>query len=271
MKPAEGLAMTVMQWLIGLPPVVGGTIFAVAAVVTGLGIYGGARLVVGKRAVLENNNLALQLFRVIGTLLGLLLSLTFADVRIETGAIRNSVEVEAGLLGDTFKNLDVFDSAEAEAISAQLVEYIDAVIEKEWPALQRGEIAEDVAELFRDMEIAVLTLETTTTLQEDLRRLMIDDIDAVSDSRLKRLTKTSKSVPVFLYVAFLAFLLSNAMLSVFTPRNNAVVFIGGYCAFIGIMIYFILALSSHFEGIGAVTPDSLEYLSNYIEGLRQDG
>jgi hypothetical protein len=263
--------MTVMQWLMGLPPVVGGTIFGAAAAVTGLGTYAGARFVVGRRAVLENSNLALQLFRVIGTLLVLLLSLTFADVRIETGAIRNSVDVEAGLLADTFKNLDVFDSAEAEAISAQLLEYIDAVIEKEWEALRRGEIDDDVVELFRDMEIAVLTLETTTPLQEELRRRMIDDIDDVSDSRLKRLTKVSKSVPVFLYVAFLAFLWSNVMLSVFTPRNKAVVFIGGYCAFVGIMIYFILALSSHFEGIGAVRPDSLEYLSNYIEGLRKDG
>jgi hypothetical protein len=88
---------------------------------------------------------------------------------------------------------------------------------------------------------------------------------------LKRLTKTSKSVPIFLYVAFLAFLWSNVMLSVFTPRNKAVVFIGGYCAFVGVVIYFIMALNSHFEGVGAVTPDSLEYLSNYIEGLRKDG
>ncbi len=103
------------------------------------------------------------------------------------------------------------------------------------------------------------------------RRLMIDDIDAVSNSRLKRLTKISKQVPVFLYVAFLAFLWSNVMLSVFTPRNKAVVFIGGYCAFVGVVIYVILAMRSYFDGIGAVTPDSLGYLSNYIEGLRKGG
>ncbi len=260
--------MTVMQWLIGLPPVVGGTIFAVAAVVTGLGIYGGARLVVGKRAVFENSNLALQLFRVIGTLLVLLLSLTFADVRIETGAIRDSVDAEAGLLGDILKYLDAFDTPEAVAITAQLVEYIDAVIEDEWEAMRRGEIDDGVVERFRDLEIAVLNLEATTSLQEELHRQMIDDIDNVSDSRVKRLTKISKSIPVFLYVAFLAFLWSNAMLSVFTPRNNAVVFIGGYCAFVGVVIYVILAMGNYFDGIGAVTPDSLEYLSNYVKGLR---
>jgi len=259
--------ITVIQSLVGLPPVIGGTIFAAAAVVTGLGTYAGARIIVGKQAIFENNNLAMQLFRVVGTLLVLLLSLTFADVRIETGAIRNSVDVEAGLLGDTFKNLDTFDSAEAEAITAQLVEYIDAVIEDEWEAMRRGEIAENVIDLFRNIEIAVLTLETTTPLQEELHRQIIDDIDAVSDSRLLRLTKISKTVPVFLYVALLAFLWSNAMLSVFTPRNKAVFFIGGYCAFVGIVVYVILAMSSHFEGIGAVTPDSLEYLSDYVKGM----
>ncbi len=255
----------------GLPPVVGGTIFAAAAVVTGLGTYAAARIVVGKKAVFANSTLAMQLFRVIATMLVLLLSLTFSDVRIETDAIRNSVDVETGLLGDIFKTLHVFDSAEAEAISTQLLEYIDAVIEKEWEALRRGEIDNDVVEIFRDLEIAVLTLEATTTLQEELHRLMIDDIDAVSHSRLKRLTKTSKQVPVFLYVAFLAFLWSNVMLSVFTPRNKAVFFFGGYCAFVGVMIYVILAMSSNFEGVGAVTPDSLEDLSNYLKGLQTGG
>ena len=51
--------MTVIQSLLGLPPVIGGTIFAAAAVVTGLGTYAGARIVVGRRAIFENSNLAL--------------------------------------------------------------------------------------------------------------------------------------------------------------------------------------------------------------------
>jgi ABC-type multidrug transport system fused ATPase/permease subunit len=262
--------MPVIHWLMGLPPLIGGTIFSFAALFSGLGAYAVARLVVGKRAVFENSNLALQLFRVVATLLVLLLSLTFADVRIEAGAIRSSVEVEAGLLGDTFKNLEAFDSAEAESLTVQLLEYIDAVIEDEWEALRRGEIAAEVVDAFRNVEFAVLTLETTTPLQEELRRRMLDDIDAVSDSRLKRLTKVSASVPVFVYVAVLAFLWSNAMLSVFTARNKAIYFIGGYCAFVGVVIYVILAMGDYFDGVGAVNPDSLELLSDYVKGLRED-
>jgi hypothetical protein len=259
--------MTVFQWLMELPALVGGTLFAAATVVSGLGVYAGARFAVGKRAVSENNNLALQLFRVVATLLVLLLSMTFADVRIETGSIRNSVDVETGLIGDTFKNLDAFDSAEAERIKAQLLEYVDAVIDDEWEALKRGEIAENVLTLFWDLEFAFLVLETATPLQEELRHRMMDDVDAISDHRMKRLTKITNTVPVFLYVAFLAFLWSNAMLSFFTPRNKAVFFIGGYCSIVGIVMYVILAMSNYFEGIGAVTPDSLEYLSNYIKAL----
>jgi len=43
--------MSVIQWLVGLPPIIGGTIFAVAAIACGLGTYAGARLIVGKGAV----------------------------------------------------------------------------------------------------------------------------------------------------------------------------------------------------------------------------
>ena len=69
------------------------------------------------------------LFRDVGTLLVLLLSLNFADVRIEAGAVH-------------------------------LVEYLDAVIEEEWEALRRGEISDDVVELFRNIEFAVLMLDS---------------------------------------------------------------------------------------------------------------
>ena len=198
--------MPLVHWLLGLPIVAGGTIFAVAGVATGLTTYAGVRFAVGRQAVFENSNLALHLFRVVGTLLVLLLSLTFADVRIETGAIRNSVDTEAGLLGDVLKYLDAFDTPDSDAIIILILDYIDAVVEDEWEALQHGGIDTGVLELFREIEIAILNLEPTTPLQFELLPQMLDDMDDISSSRVIRLTKASRSVPVFLYVAFLAFL-----------------------------------------------------------------
>jgi hypothetical protein len=254
-----------IYWLVSLPPVVGGTLFGIAAIVTGLVTYAGARIAVGQSTSSEGKDLAINLFRVIATLLVLLLSLTFADVRIEIGAIRSSVQAETALLADIYKDLSIFDSSEANAIQVQLVEYVDAVIVDEWDALRRGEINEKVLIIFRDLETAILNLETTTRLQEELRGRLIDDIDAVSESRTTRLVQINTGTPVFMYVAFLGFLWTSALLSVYRPQDKTVVLIGAYCAFFGVVTYFILALGNHFEGIGEVTPDSFRFLSDYTK------
>ncbi len=256
-----------IHWLVSLPPIVGGALSAVVAVVIGLTTYAGARAAIGKHANHESGGQVIQLFRVIATLLALLLSLTFADLRTESGAIRSSVRTETALLADIYKDLSIFDSQEAEALQAQLVEYVDAVIVEEWEAMRNGEIDESVAARFQELEIAILRLQPTTPLQAELRGRLVEDIDSVSDSRIIRLIGIGPEPPTFLYLAILGFLWSSALLSVCATQGRTVVFIGAYCAFFGIVIYFILAMGHHFEGIGEVTPSAFELLSDYASRI----
>lgn len=254
-----------INWLISLPPFIGGTLFTAIAVVFGLATYAIARFAVGRHATEESKTLVIQLFRVIATLLSLLLSMTFADVRSETEAVRNSVRTETAQLSDIYKDLTTFGTSEAEAVRTQLVEYIDAVIGEEWDAMRHGDVSEPVIVLFSELEIAILSLEPTTPLQGELHRRLNDDIDAVSSSRTARLVQLRTGIPVFLYIAFIGFLWTNAMLSVSPPEGKTVFYIGAYCAFFGIVIYFILAMGNHFDGIGEVTPDALEFVSGYFK------
>ena len=250
-----------IYWLTSLPVIIGATLSAGMAVIAGLAAYYAARIAVGRKANDENRELALNMFRIIATLLSLLLSLTFADVRVEIGMVRNSVETEAGQLADIYKDLNAFESVEANAVSVELLDYVDAVIDDEWQALQRGEVSERVIVIFHDLEYAILELEATTPLQQILRSRLAADVDALSTSRAARLIKRDSGTPIFLYVAIVGFLWTMAFLSVYAPAGRAVTYLSAYSAFFGIVIYIILALSNYFEGIGGVTPVAFEFLA----------
>ena len=253
-----------IHWLTSLPVIIGATLSAGVAVIVGLTAYYVAHIAVGRKANKENRELAANMFRIIATLLSLLLSLTFADVRVEIGMVRSSVETEAGQLADIYKDLSAFESVEATAVRVQLLDYVDAVIEDEWQALQRGEVSERVVEIFHGLEYAILNLEATTPLQQILHSRLVDDVDALSTNRAARLIKRDSGTPIFLYVAILGFLWTMAFLSVYAPAGKAITYLSAYSAFFGIVIYIILALSNYFEGIGGVTPETFEFLSEFF-------
>ena len=54
-----------------------------------------------------------SLFRVVGLLVSLMLSLAFSEVIAEVRVIRTAVEREAVAISDTFTNLELFDNAQA--------------------------------------------------------------------------------------------------------------------------------------------------------------
>jgi hypothetical protein len=99
------LAKLMIYWLTSLPVILGATLSAGVAIIVGLTAYYVARIAVGRKANEESRELASNMFRIIATLLSLLLSLTFADVRVEIGMVRSSVETEAGQLADIYKDL----------------------------------------------------------------------------------------------------------------------------------------------------------------------
>ena len=253
------------QWILALPPLLGGSLFALTAVLTGLATYAVVRKTVGKHASTDSTNLAVQLFRVVATLLSLLLSLTFADVRSEVGAIQNSIKAETGLLADIYKDLSAHESAEAEALKAELLAYIDAVVDHEWESLRAGQVNEDIARRFQRLELEILKLGAETPLQAELKRRLIDDIDALSESRTLRLVEAGTGSPAYLSLAVLGFLWSTALLGACSTQGRTVFFIGLYCAFVGVVIYFILALGHPFEGLGKVSPEPFRFLSEYAK------
>jgi len=204
------------------------------------------------------------LFRVIGMLVGLMLSLAFAEVVVELRAIENAIEREAVAIADTFDDLQRYDIEGTREIRISLIDYTQAVIDDDWPALSNDKLGRRAGELKRQLAEHVWKLEPATPIQEKLWSQILADYDAISDHRLICLDNALAEPPVYLYVIMFGFLVTMVCFGAYKPQGPLVVLVSLYTVFIGLVLYLIMALSDPFQGGIGVDPTTFEHLLEVI-------
>jgi hypothetical protein len=205
-----------------------------------------------------------SLFRVVGLLLSLMLSLAFGEVIVELVAIRNAVEREVAAISDTYRNLKLFDIETTREMQTTLIDYTQSVIDDDWPALANDNLGQKTGTLEEKLSDAVMKLEPTTPMQEKLWSRIMDDVDLMSDYRLTRLDYAVAEPPVYLYVIIFGFLVTMACFGSHQPQPPLIVLVLLYTLFIGWVVYLIITLSDPFQGIG-VHPTSFEHLIEKLQ------
>jgi hypothetical protein len=257
-----------LDYLLSLPTWFGCGLTMVSTALSGLLIY-----VVSNKLITTYKSEDLKapsssLFRVVGLLLSLMLSLAFGEVIVDLVTIRNSVEREVAAISDTYKNLRLYDIETTREIQTVLLDYTKAVIDDDWPALAKDVLGQRAGGLEQKLSEAVLNLKPITPMQEKLWSRIIDDVDLMSDYRLTRLDSAVAELPVYIYVIFFGFLVAMACFGSHRPQSPLIVLILLYNMFIGWVLYLIMTLSDPFQGIG-VQPTSFEHLVEKLQsGIR---
>jgi hypothetical protein len=237
--------------LLTLPLWIGLPITILVTTLVGLGVYFIGHQVT--RTWAENDTsisvrLSQDMFRIGGTLLALILSLTFADLRIEHAALRASLELETTQLLDMNRDLGFLGTQSARNIQRQLLDYTERVVEVEWAQLAEEGLDPETTRLFNAIQSNVHHLEATTAAQLSLRRNLIRDVSDISDHRHHRAIKSTPHLPMFIHVEIAGFLITMMMLTVYSPTRNRLLLMTLYCTFIGIVVYAMLASGSPFHG-----------------------
>ncbi len=206
-----------------------------------------------------------NLFRVVGMLVSLMLALAFSEVIVELRTIRSAVQREAVAISDTFEVLKLFDIERTREIRTNLVDYAQAVIDDDWPALADDKLGQRTGALKRQLAEGVIKLKPATPTQEKLLSNILADIDALSDYRFIRLDSALAQPPVYVYVIIFGFLVTMACFGAYRPQPPLVVLVSLYTVFVGLVLYLVLALSDPFQGDIGVAPTSFEYLVETLQ------
>ena len=257
-----------LDFLLSLPTWIGCGLTMVSTALLGLVVYLVSNKLITKYKSEDLKAPSSSLFRVVGLLLSLMLSLAFGEVIVEMVAIRNAVEREVAAISDTYKNLKLYDIETTRDIQIILLDYTQAVIDDDWPALAKDVLGQRAGNLEQKLSEAVMKLKPTTPMQEKLWSRIIDDLDLMSDYRLTRLDSAVAELPVYIYVIVFGFLVAMACFGSHRPQAPLIVLLLLYTMFIGWVLYLIMTLSDPFQGIG-VQPTSFEYLVEKLQsGIR---
>jgi hypothetical protein len=258
-----------IEALLSLPTILGCFVFTGLTTAIGLTVYFVTFRLHTRRqtddAMKEIGQAIGNLFRVVGWLFTLLLSLTFTDVVSELAVTETALQAEATAISDTYHNMRRLGLEETTAIQTLLVDYTQAIIDDDWPALAHDRLSERADASLRQLEDAVLDIKTTNAMQETLLSRVIADMDMISDYRLTRLQQAREQPSVVLVVVFSGYLVTMVYFGIYQPRRILLGFLSFYTVFVGVVIYLILAMSDPFQGAMTIASGPLEYV---IESMR---
>ena len=251
--------------LLSLPDWIGAAIAMSLTTVIGLTVYAVSYRMISRARREDMRDPTGNLFRVVGILVSLMLSLAFADVIIKSRAIENALAREAAAIVDTFHSLRAFDLEQTRDARALLIDYAQSVIDDDWPALADDRLGDRTGSLRRRLAARVMELQPSTPVQEQLWTRLLTDLDAISDHRLVRLDNALAEPPVFVYVVIFGFVITMACFGAYRPQPPLVALVALYTLFIGFVLYLVIALSDPYRGGFGVTPTVFETM---VEKLR---
>jgi hypothetical protein len=201
------------------------------------------------------------LFRV-GALHSLILALIFAQELLNFNEARHSMTREAILVGNVFYDLERYDKTETKSARADLVEYTNVVINREWETLAvSGRLEEQAWQEWQSAYTKILDFAPNNTRQDALKDIMLDQVREISELRIDRenaaLVGANK---LFLSAAVVGIVIMSIAYFPFAPTTVNLTLLLLFGIYTGFVIYFILAFSNPFSGAGYIEPISFERL-----------
>ena len=253
------------MYLLDLPILFGVLIFVGGAIFLIFVPYVVLRALFSKRLGGDTETVAVNVMFRIGALHGLILALVFADVLIQFNSMRNNVAQEAAAVGDLLNNLKNYGPEETAQITDSVHAYLNSVIFEEWPALSDQVLQRQTWLQWELFYLSILDLEPTSARDESLRERLIRDAEEIANSREQRLFTVAQGLSTpFWVIAIVGFFFVTIPFFVYKPKLANLFLLTIFGAYNGMIIYFILALSSPFMGPVSLEPTPFET----IEELR---
>jgi hypothetical protein len=250
-------------WIISLPFLIGIAITIAIMIATGIGSYALVRRIPADESDESAIRVSDHIRRVVGMLLGLMLSTVFAFSSAQSRKIQDTVEVEAAQLADLHHDLSRIEVEDSAAVGDLVSEYLEAVVREEWPSLAAGQASDTTNRMFLLIEDRLLSLPAETEYDRQLKSRLLEDIDEISDLRQARVYSAGEGLDWYILLVILAFGLLMATFRFYPATRWTRFYFISYAVLIGIVLYSTVALNYPFQG-GRVSPRPFESLAESI-------
>jgi uncharacterized integral membrane protein len=200
------------------------------------------------------------LFRVSASLLALLISLSYANEKVNYDKVVNSLEEEAAVITTVMLKLKIHRTQLAEEIREGLMEYVQFTIDDRFErAVDNPYYSKMWATMIR-LNIFARELESNTEKQKMLKESIIVDINQITSTLQVRFYSTKFKLPYLTYILGFGLVVVWSFFSVYRFDTISVVFISLYNTFIAVLMYFVIMLGNPMTGPLKIAPESFNIL-----------
>jgi Protein of unknown function (DUF4239) len=244
--------------------------FLFVAATVGLAI--GGMLLVRRSVTLStlesHNQVAGYIYSVVGVVYAVLLAFIAIVVWQQHTQVQSQVEQEANQLGDLYRNAQVFPEEVRTRLQNQIRAYSRSVVEKEWPAMAKGETSPDAWAAMNQLWRAYQQVEARNDHERLWYEKSLDQLDQLGDYRRLRMLSNRPAVPALMWVVLLATGIITIGFSFFfgTQNSNAqILMTAALSATIAFVLFLIWALNHPFLGLVRVEPAAFYRLWNIVD------
>ena len=230
-----------------------------------LGIVSIGVLVVYITRKLIENNLSKQhekvgrlLFRVSAGLIALLISLSYANERVEFNRVRFALEQEASLIANVYVKLGMLHSKEAETIRKELIKYVEYTISDEWEDANNNPYYSKITATIIEINKLAFDLPIESENQKILKGIIISELNEVVQLMQTRFYSKHALFPFLGYILGTGILFMWIFFTVYRPDFLSMMFLSLYNTFLIVLIYFIIVLSNVLVGTLKIGANAFE-------------
>jgi hypothetical protein len=184
------------------------------------------------------------------------------------------VGAEANYVGDVFRNTSGLPDDLAQPLRGHLVDYIDVVIQQEWPAQQAGRLEEASWQkgwnILADFHFGIARFRPANAGEAVLQAQLLRSLNSLYDARRGRLLAAGEHIDaVVWWIIALGAMLTVSFTYLFGLPNFKmhVVITGLLAASLAVVVVLIIALDYPFRGPLSVSDEAFHAVKNNMESL----
>lgn len=194
------------------------------------------------------------LFRVSAALIALLISLSYANEKINYDKVSNSLEEEASLIASAMLKLRIHNSKTADMVRDGLMDYVEFTIDDHWVKGDNNPYLTKVMGTMERINIYVRALPTDNERQALLKNEIIMDIDQITKTMQIRFHTNRFHFPHLTYILGFGLVVTWCFFAVYSLDRISVSFISLYNIFIAVLLYFVIMLGNPMVGPLKIDP-----------------
>lgn len=237
-----------MDFLVKLPIWVGLLIFILVITMSGLIVVTQIKKIISKQLTKQHEKVGRILFRVTAGLIALLLSLSYANEKVNHSKILDSMESEAALIVGIIINLKLYNTKESIIIIEKISDYIDLTVKDDWKYIDNNPYFNEATKSLIEINSLIYSLPVNSEKQELIKNNLINKVHEVIQFMQIRIYSQITVVPYLIFILAAGLIFIWIFFTVYDLDLISLLFLSLYNVFIAVLIYFVFLLSNPFVG-----------------------